>query len=49
MYNIDNNIDISMIIDDMKRFEFRIQKGREFSVHTLPLIKNNEQYLLLNN
>lgn len=47
MDNSDNNIDISRIIDDMKPFEFRIQKDQDFSVHILPLTKRNEQYLLI--
>ena len=38
------NIDISRIVDDMKPEELRIKKEQDFSVHTLPLTKMNEQY-----
>lgn len=47
MDNSDNNIDISRITDNMKPPKFRIQKWQDFSVHTLPLTKNNEQYLMI--
>lgn len=47
MNNSDDNMDISKIIDDMEPFEFRIKKGQDFSVYTLPLTKMNEQYLLI--
>ncbi len=44
---IDNNIDASKLIDNMKPFEFRLKKDDNFLVHTLPLTKNKEQYLML--
>lgn len=47
MDNSYDNVDISKIMDDMEPFEFRIQKGQDFSVYTLPLTKMNEQYLLI--
>lgn len=47
MDNSDNNIDISRITDNMKPPKFRIQKWQDFSAHTLPLTKNNEQYLMI--
>lgn len=47
MNNSDDNMDLSKIIDDMEPFEFRIKKGQNFSVYTLPLAKMNEQYLLI--
>lgn len=47
MDDSDNNIDISRITDNMKPPKFRIQKWQDFSAHTLPLTKNNEQYLMI--
>ena len=42
-----NNVDITRITDSMKPPEFRIQKLQDFFAYTLPLTKNNEQYLMI--
>ena len=47
MDNSSDNIDLSGIIDEMKPFEFRINKAQDFSTYTLPKTKFNEEYFVI--
>lgn len=42
-----NGIDGSNLVDNMKPPEFRFNKWNDFSASVLPLTKNNEQYVML--